>query len=34
VGFVDSIGWHVRKSDLKKMTDAHDGVFTYHKMGN
>lgn len=31
VGFVDGIGWYVRKGDLKRMVDAYDFVFTFHK---
>jgi hypothetical protein len=31
IGFVDGIGWYVRKSDLKRMVGAYDEVFTYHK---
>lgn len=31
VGFVDGIGWYVRKKDLKRMVDAYDFVFTFHK---
>lgn len=29
VGFVDGIGWYVRKQDLKRMVDAYDFVFTF-----
>lgn len=28
VGFVDGIGWYVRRGDLKRMVDAYDFVFT------
>jgi hypothetical protein len=31
IGFVDGIGWYVRKGDLKRMVDAYDDVFTFHK---
>jgi hypothetical protein len=31
VGFVDGIGWYVRRSDLKRMVNAYDFVFTFHK---
>ncbi len=31
VGFVDGIGWYVRRGDLKRMVDAYDLVFTFHK---
>lgn len=31
VGFVDGIGWYVRKSDLKRMVTAYEDVFTFHK---
>ena len=31
VGFVDGIGWYVRKGDLKRMVSAYDEVFTFHK---
>ena len=30
VGFVDGIGWYVRRGDLKRMVDAYDFVFTFH----
>ncbi|RMH48163.1 MAG: hypothetical protein D6694_00820 [Gammaproteobacteria bacterium] len=30
IGFVDGIGWYVRKEDLKRMVDAYDDVFTFH----
>lgn len=29
-GFVDGIGWYVRKQDLRRMVDAYEDVFTYH----
>ncbi len=32
IGFVDGIGWYVRKSDLQKMVQAFDDVFTFHKI--
>lgn len=31
VGFVDGIGWYVRKGDLKRMVEAYDFVFTFSK---
>jgi len=31
VGFVDGIGWYVRKGDLKRMVAAYEDVFTFHK---
>lgn len=31
IGFVDGIGWYVRKGDLKRMVVAYDDVFTFHK---
>ncbi len=31
VGFVDGIGWYVRRGDLKRMVDVYDFVFTFHK---
>lgn len=31
VGFVDGIGWYVRKGDLKRMVVAYEDVFTFHK---
>ena len=30
IGFVDGIGWYVRKKDLKRMITAYEEVFTYH----
>ncbi|MBN1900115.1 hypothetical protein JW926_02165 [Candidatus Sumerlaeota bacterium] len=30
-GFVDGIGWYVRKNDLKRMVGAYEDVFTFHK---
>ncbi len=30
VGFVDGIGWYVRKNDLKRMVAAYWDVFTFH----
>ena len=30
IGFVDGIGWYVRKGDLKRMVTAYEDVFTYH----
>ena len=29
-GFVDGIGWYVRKTDLRRMVDAYEDVFTFH----
>ena len=31
IGFIDGIGWYVRKSDLKRMVAAYEDVFTFHK---
>lgn len=31
IGFVDGIGWYVRKNDLKRMVAAYVDVFTYHQ---
>ena len=31
LGFVDGIGWYVRKGDLKRMVTAYEDVFTFHK---
>jgi len=31
VGFVDGIGWYVRKRDLRRITSAFHEVFTFHK---
>lgn len=30
IGFIDGIGWYVRKSDLKRMVGAYEDVFTFH----
>jgi hypothetical protein len=30
-GFIDGIGWYVRKNDLKRMVVAYEDVFTFHK---
>jgi hypothetical protein len=30
IGFVDGIGWYVRKNDLKRMVEAFTDVFTFH----
>lgn len=30
IGFVDGIGWYVRKEDLRRMVSAYDDVFTFH----
>lgn len=29
-GFIDGIGWYVRKNDLKRMVVAYEDVFTFH----
>ena len=29
-GFVDGIGWYVRKNDLKRMVAAYEDIFTFH----
>ena len=31
IGFVDGIGWYVRKQDLMRMVVAYEDVFTFHK---
>ncbi len=31
IGFVDGIGWYVRKGDLKRMMASYEDVFTFHK---
>jgi hypothetical protein len=31
IGFVDGIGWYVRRGDLKRMVKAYDFVFTFSK---
>ena len=31
-GFVDGIGWYVRKADLQRMVNAYEDVFTFHEM--
>lgn len=31
IGFVDGIGWYIRKGDLSRMVSAYDDVFTFHK---
>lgn len=31
IGFVDGIGWYVRKGDLRRMITAYDEVYTFHK---
>jgi len=31
IGFVDGIGWYVRKGDLKRMVYAYEYVFTFHE---
>lgn len=31
IGFIDGIGWYVRKSDLMRLVTAFDEVFTFHK---
>lgn len=30
IGFIDGIGWYVRKGDLKRMISAYEDVFTFH----
>jgi len=30
-GFIDGIGWYVRKNDLKRMVVAYEDVFTFNK---
>ncbi len=32
IGFVDGIGWYVRKGDLERIVTAFDDVFTFHKL--
>jgi hypothetical protein len=31
IGFVDGVGWYVRRGDLKRMVSAYEDVFTFHK---
>ena len=31
IGFVDGIGWYVRKGDLRRMVTAYEDVFTFHE---
>jgi len=31
IGFIDGIGWYVRKGDLRRMVTAYEDVFTFHK---
>ena len=31
IGFVDGIGWYVRKQDLRRMVAPYEDVFTFHK---
>jgi len=31
IGFVDGIGWYVRRGDLKRLVEAFDFVFTFNK---
>ncbi len=31
IGFVDGIGWYVRKKDLERMVSSYDYVFTFHE---
>lgn len=31
IGFVDGIGWYVRKGDLMRMVEAYSDVFTFHQ---
>ncbi len=30
IGFIDGIGWYVRKRDLQRMVTAYEEVFTFH----
>jgi len=30
IGFIDGIGWYVRKGDLKRMVTGYEDVFTFH----
>ena len=30
-GFIDGIGWYVRKGDLRRMVTAYENVFTFHE---
>lgn len=30
-GFVDGVGWYVRKGDLQRMVNAYEDVFTFHE---
>ena len=30
IGFVDGVGWYVRKGDLERMVSAYEDVFTFH----
>lgn len=32
IGFIDGIGWYVRKNDLRRMVTAYEDVFTFHEM--
>ncbi len=31
IGFVDGVGWYVRKGDLRRMVTAYEDVFTFHQ---
>jgi len=31
IGFVDGVGWYVRRGDLRRMVEAYDFVFTFNK---
>lgn len=31
IGFIDGVGWYVRRRDLSRMIDAFDDVFTFHE---
>jgi len=31
VGFVDGVGWYVRRGDLKRMVKAHDIIYTFRQ---
>ncbi len=30
IGFIDGVGWYVRRGDLKRMVSAYEDVFTFH----
>ncbi|MCS6835449.1 MAG: hypothetical protein NZ750_05460 [Anaerolineae bacterium] len=31
IGFIDGVGWLVRRRDLERMVQAYDDVFTFHE---